>query len=184
MGPGLRAVFLDRDGVLVRSAPYASRPEQIALYPGAAEALIRLEAAGYRRILVTNQSGVARGLIRSEELERLHSHLQSELMARGAALDGIYACPHHPEIDGPCPCRKPAPGLFLRAAAELGLSLGDSYVVGDRWSDIDAGLAAGIRGILVETGHGKEERSAQPARREPVVKDLAAAALWILRDRS
>lgn len=150
--PPRRAVFLDRDGVINHNVHYLRRVEDLALVPGAARAIRALNRAGYRVVVVTNQSAVARGWLTVPELEGLHDALRARLAAEGARLDAIYYCPHHPD-PGPegvaayavaCDCRKPRPGMLLRAARELGLSLADSYLVGDAPSDRAAGEAAGL----------------------------------------
>lgn len=155
------AVFLDRDGTINVEVDYLRRVEDLVLIPGAGRAIARLNRAGYPVIAVTNQSGIARGLLDEPTLKRIHDRLEELLAADGAHLDAIYFCPHHPDHgDVPyrrnCDCRKPAPGLLLRAAEELGLELAGSWVVGDSLRDLEAGRAAGASGILVETGKGVE----------------------------
>ncbi|MBD3235149.1 MAG: HAD-IIIA family hydrolase [Candidatus Eisenbacteria bacterium] len=174
------AVFLDRDGVLVRLVPYLSRVHQLELYPGVAPALATLERAGFALVVVTNQSALARGLLTWPELQRIHRKLREMLHAGGVVLDGIYVCPHHPRWHGPCPCRKPEPGLLLQAADDLGLDLASSYLVGDRLDDVEAAARAGATGILVKTGYGTEEARKPLAVTIPIRDDLPAAAEWIL----
>jgi D-glycero-D-manno-heptose 1,7-bisphosphate phosphatase len=190
--PGRPAVFLDRDGVLLEDAGILTDPAGIRILPGVPEALARLSRAGLALVVVTNQAAVARGLLTEEALGEIHARMAALLSSRGAPpLDGVYACPHHPEATLPayradCACRKPRPGLLIRAAADLGLDLGRSFLVGDRPSDIAAGRAAGCRTVLVETGrHGDPPiRSSEPF--DPGVAadhrcpDLAAAADWIV----
>lgn len=173
-----RAVFLDRDGVLVRQVEgYLTEVEKLELIPGAAEAVAKLRAAGFLAVLVTNQAGVAKGYLSEEELGDIHAELLRRLRERGAELDGIYHCPHAPE-DG-CSCRKPAPGLILRAARELGIDLARSYLVGDASTDVEAAHRAGCFAILVKTGFaGTDGRSQEVP--DAVVPDLAAAADFIL----
>ncbi len=149
------AVFLDRDGTLIEEVGYASRPEHIRILGGVARALIDLADAGYRLIVVTNQSGIARGYMTEDDLERFHDALDRQLHLLGAAVDAYYACPHHPDPDPAprpdlavkCDCRKPKPGLILRAAEDFRLDLSASWTVGDTWRDIAAGQAAGTRTI-------------------------------------
>ncbi|MFZ5478903.1 MAG: D-glycero-alpha-D-manno-heptose-1,7-bisphosphate 7-phosphatase [Myxococcota bacterium] len=148
------AAFLDRDGTLVEEVNYLARPEQLRLIPGVPEALLRLRAAGYALVLVTNQAGVARGYFGLDDVTRVHEALEAML---GLRFDGVYTCPHHPDFTGPCECRKPAPGLLLRAIAELGLDPARSFVVGDKRTDVLAGEPLGVRGYLVRTGHGARE---------------------------
>ncbi len=141
------AVFLDRDGVIVRDSGYPSRWEDLVLLPGAVDAMRRLRQAGYRLVIVTNQSGIGRGLFSEATYQSLSERLQRALQAAGAGVDGVYHCPHRPAPLGAtpgCDCRKPQPGLLLRAARELGLDLAASIMIGDRPSDVQAGRAAGL----------------------------------------
>lgn len=177
-----RAVFLDRDGVLVRLVPYLSRVEEMELHDGVGEHLRRLEEAGFALVVITNQSAVARGILSQSRLEELHRSLREMLAGEGVTLDGVYACPHHPDFTGPCDCRKPEPGLLLRAAEELRLDLSSSYLVGDRWDDLEAARRAGARGILVKTGYGEEESRRRTDAAAPIVEDLQAAVRWILSE--
>jgi D-glycero-D-manno-heptose 1,7-bisphosphate phosphatase len=154
---GQRAVLLDRDGTLVEARHYPSRPEQLVLYPGIAADLRRLQAAGFLLIVITNQSGVARGLFGEAELTVMHNHLRARLGEQGVRIDGVYFCPHHPEgtiaeLAIVCDCRKPAPGMLLRAAREHDIDLGRSWFVGDILDDVEAGRRAGCRTILVDLG--------------------------------
>ncbi|CAL9351112.1 D-glycero-alpha-D-manno-heptose-1,7-bisphosphate 7-phosphatase [Streptomyces sp. enrichment culture] len=148
------AVFLDRDGTLTEPRHYPCRPEDLVLQPGVASPLRALRDAGYALVLVTNQSGLARGLFDRRALDAMHVHLRGLLAASDLALDGIYVCPHHvdgtvPELSVACECRKPAPGMLLRAGRELGLDLRRSWMVGDFLTDVEAGLRAGCRTALV-----------------------------------
>ena len=188
---GAPAVLLDRDGVLVPDDGLLTDPDRLRLLPGVASALAMLAAAGWRLAVVTNQPVVARGLIDEAGLARIHDRLRALLTAAGAPfLDGIFACPHHPEADVAayrlaCACRKPRPGLLLQAAAAHGYDLARSWMVGDRPSDIAAGRAAGCRTILVETGRHADppirgdgyEAGCDPDHR---CRDLLAAADVIL----
>jgi histidinol-phosphate phosphatase family protein len=141
------AVFFDRDGTLMRDVDFASRPEQVELLPGAAEAVRRVTDAGMLAVLVTNQSGIGRGLISPDEFERVHARLVELLAEEGAHLDGAYHCPHAPE-DG-CDCRKPGTGLFVRAAREHDIDLTASWCIGDRWRDVAPAQVLGATGLLV-----------------------------------
>lgn len=179
------AVFLDRDGTIVEDVDYLLRPDQLRLIPGAGAALRRINQAGWRAVVVTNQSVVARGMASEKDLAAVHDRLRAMLAAEGARLDGIYYCPHHPDAgDGPyrraCDCRKPLPGLLQQAARELDLDLAASAMIGDGLRDLEAGAAAGCGMlILVRTGHGAAEESAVRAARlhKPahICDDLAAA---------
>ena len=185
------AVFLDRDGTICEEVGYLNAPEQIRLIPGAGEAIRQLNERGIKAVVVTNQSGVARGFFSEERLGEIHRELSRQIRAEGAFLDAIYFCPHHPtEGKGPrrrpCDCRKPASGLILRAASELGIDLKRSYCVGDRQADLECGMRVGAKGVLVLTGYGKEENSLigdDPGRRpSSVAAGLREAVQWILKD--
>lgn len=152
-----RAVFLDRDGVILEDRGPCWRPDDAALYPYAPAALARLRRAGFSLVVVTNQPVVARGLASLEEVHALHRWLAARLAAEGAAVDRFELCPHHPEATlatwrADCSCRKPRPGMILSAARALGVDLAASELIGDRPSDIAAGLAAGCTTTLVTTG--------------------------------
>lgn len=153
------AIFLDRDGVVIEDAHHLASPAQVRLIPGAADAIAALNRAGWPVVVVTNQSGVARGLFTVGAVEAVHAHLSGQLEGYGARIEAYYYCPHLPTADVEayrleCDCRKPKPGMLLRAAEELGLDLDRSWMVGDRASDLQAGAAAGTRTVLVRTGYG------------------------------
>lgn len=148
------AVFLDRDGTLIEDPGYLGEPDGVVLIPGVPEALRRLREAGFALVVVSNQAGVARGLFSEEDVRAVNDRLQALLASEGAAVDAWYWCPHHQEFGGPCACRKPGTELLERAARDLGLNLGASWMVGDHPTDVQAGQRAGGRGILVLTGHG------------------------------
>ncbi len=156
------AVFIDRDGTLIEDADYLSSPEEIRILPGAIPGLRKLHQAGYLLVIVTNQSGIARGLLSEDDLALIHEHLINQVETLGGTIDAIYYCPHHPtEGDPPyrqeCDCRKPQPGLLYRARDELGLDLSASYLIGDAWRDVEASLAAGVPPIRVPRPSGREE---------------------------
>lgn len=160
---GQAAIFLDRDGTLVHPRHYPSRPEDLILYDGVGSRLAWLQDTGFRLVVVTNQSGLARGLFDAAALSRMHEHLTQQLARDGVRVDAIYHCPHHPDGIVPelairCECRKPAPGMVLRAAAELGLDLARSWFVGDILDDVEAGNRAGCRTVLVDLGTEPEPR--------------------------
>lgn len=165
------AVFLDRDGTLIEDVGYLERPEDVRLLTGVAAALGRLNEAGVPVVVVTNQSGIARGLFTREDFDATEARLDELLEAEGARVDGVYVCPHHPDVDGPCDCRKPASGLYREAAHDLALDLARSFYVGDRWRDVAVALEVGGTPILVATGEGGEGAP----RSIPRVADLAAA---------
>jgi D-glycero-D-manno-heptose 1,7-bisphosphate phosphatase len=152
------AAFLDRDGTLNVDVDYAHRPEQITWIDGALDALRRLNQAGWWVFVVTNQSGVARGLFDEAAVDRLHDWMAADLARRGARIDAFYYCPHHATKGiGPyridCDCRKPAPGLLLRAMAEYPVDVARSFMLGDRMRDVEAGRAAGVASHLYEGGN-------------------------------
>jgi D-glycero-D-manno-heptose 1,7-bisphosphate phosphatase len=153
------AVFLDRDGVIIDDVNYLAFPDQVRILPGSAEAIAALNRAGWPVVVVTNQAGVARGYFSQQAVVRVHRYLAEQLAPFGAAIDAFYFCPHHPEAEIEayrlaCRCRKPRPGMLVRAAAELHLDLTQSWMIGDRESDLEAGAAVGARTILVRTGYG------------------------------
>jgi heptosyltransferase-2 len=187
---GSPAAFLDRDGTIIEEVGYLGNPDGVRLIPGAVEALRRLREAGYRLVLVTNQAGVARGLISEAEVQRVNERVSALLADAGAPLDGVYYCPHHPEHGPPayrrdCECRKPKPGLIHQAVRALGLDPARSVIFGDHASDMALARAfPGMRSVLVLTGHGAEEwqklqRAAQGGP-EHVATDLQAATDWFL----
>jgi D-glycero-D-manno-heptose 1,7-bisphosphate phosphatase len=152
-----QALFIDRDGTLVHPRHYPSQPHELQLYDGIGPGLRRLQRAGFQLIVITNQSGVAHGYFSQADLERMHAHLAGELARLQVRLDGVYYCPHHPdgriaELAIACDCRKPQPGLLVRAAAELQIDLHRSWFVGDILDDVEAGERAGCRTILVDLG--------------------------------
>ena len=179
-GPGQRAVFLDRDGTLNRDTGYIGSPDGFTLLPGAGGAVKRLKEAGLRVVVITNQSGIGRGLFDEAALNAVNARLTELLTLEGALLDGIYYCPHLP--DKGCSCRKPETGLILKAVAELGLDLARSFVVGDKASDMELAKRVGASGVLVLTGAGKEEQGNISAEKGPdhVAKGLPEAASWII----
>ena len=173
-----KAIFLDRDGTMAVDVNYCRRPEQFQLLPRVGEAIALLNRAGLIVVVVTNQSAIGRGDLTEETLGEIHAKMRRELAQAGARIDEIYYCPHLPEAG--CVCRKPACALFHRAATELGVSLPDSYMVGDKAIDILSGRAVGSRTILVRSDQS-------PASTEALAPDyeamtLYAAVIWILRD--
>jgi D-glycero-D-manno-heptose 1,7-bisphosphate phosphatase len=175
------AVFVDRDGTIVIERAYLSDPDDVQLVPGAAEALIALRRAGFALVTVTNQSGIALGLYSEEDYHMVARRLEEVLGAAGVVIDATEHCPHHPDATGPCSCRKPATGMYRRAADALGLDPSQSYYIGDKVTDVLPALELGGRGILVRTGYGSEQEARVP-RRIRVADDLAGAADLILSD--
>jgi D-glycero-D-manno-heptose 1,7-bisphosphate phosphatase len=187
-----RAVFLDRDGTLNVDVGYPRDYGQIKLYPQGVEAVRRINRAGLLALVVTNQSGVGRGLLTEPELWTLHARISESLAARGARIDGWYYCPHYPEstqaaFRKDCDCRKPRPGMGLQAARDFGLDLAGSYMIGDKVEDIEFGRAIGATSVLVLTGYGA--RSAEELRGRTdgptcIAPDILAAVRWVLaRDK-
>jgi D-glycero-D-manno-heptose 1,7-bisphosphate phosphatase len=177
-----RAVFLDRDGTLNEDTGYPAGFGQVHIYPAAFEAVRRLKDAGFAAVVVTHQSGLGRGYFDAAELAELHRRFAEEFARRGAPLDGVYVCPHGPD-DGACSCAKPAPGLGLRAAAELGLDLGASFMVGDKAVDVLFGRNIGAAPVLVQTGYGRAasaELAARGVAPAYTAADILDAAAWIL----
>ncbi len=181
-----RAVFLDRDGVINVDHGYVHKVEDFSFVPGTPAAMRRLQSAGWRLVVVTNQSGLARGLYSMTDYERFTAHLRQQLAASGVHLDAVLHCPHLPDAEvaayrSDCDCRKPGPGMLLRAARELSLDLAASAIVGDRLSDVQAGRAAGVgHCVLVRSGHKLEPVDALQA--DAVYDDLAAFAdVWLAR---
>ncbi len=179
-----RAVFLDRDGTLNVDRAYLTRPDELQLLPGVAEAVRLLQLAGFACVVVTNQSAVGRGMMTDADLQRIHDEMNRQFAADQVTLDGIYACTAAPSLDGiEHPDRKPAPGMLLRAAAELRLDLTQSWIVGDSLRDMVAGQNAGCCGcILVRTGHPIDV--AQMGNEIHIADDLLAAARIILLSQS
>ncbi len=156
-----RAVFLDRDGTINIEKEYLYRVQDFEFIPGVPEAIRLLNQAGIMVVVVTNQSGVARGYYTEEDVENLHRHISGELGHHGAHVDVWLYCPHHPSGRGsyalPCNCRKPLPGMLQEAAVTYDIDLGNSVMIGDKTADIEAGKAAGCRTILVRTGYGADD---------------------------
>jgi D-glycero-D-manno-heptose 1,7-bisphosphate phosphatase len=173
------AVFLDRDGTIIVESDYLADPAGIVLVPGATAALRELAAQGFALIIVTNQSGIARGLYHEEDFQAVQQRLDELLRAEGVEIDAVYHCPHHPDFSGPCDCRKPGPGMYRQAQRNLDIDLARSAYVGDRVKDVEpAGIFGGL-GVLVRTGYGVREEATLPEG-QLVVDDLSAAAKIII----
>lgn len=182
MKTGGRAVFLDRDGVIIAEVDYLRRLEQMRVLRGVPAAMARLREAGFKLVMVSNQSAVARGYLTRTGLENIHRELRRRLASGGARLDGLYYCPHHPAAGRKirCRCRKPATGMIEKARRRFGLDLKRSFLVGDSTTDIKTARNAGCRGVLVRTGKGGRD-GRYKAKPHAVCADLGAAADWILR---
>jgi len=174
-----RAVFLDRDGTIMEDSNYVGDVSRVVLIPTATGALKQLQDAGYRLFIVTNQSGVGRGYFSHEDVAAIHAHLDEQFGRAGVRFDRYYICPHHPEDN--CDCRKPKPKFLLEAAHEYNLDLARCYMIGDRASDIQAGVAAGTKTILVRTGAGRDTQAKQEVKPDFVAEDIGEAATWILK---
>ena len=178
---GRAAVFLDRDGTVVEDPGFLHEPGAVRLLPGAAGAIRRLNDAGWLVITVSNQSGIARGMYPEADYHAVQRRLAELLAADGARLDAALFCPHHPEVSGPCACRKPGTKLFEEARSALGIDVTRSWFVGDRPSDVAPAHVLGGRAVLVLTGQGASHRAAAEALDVPEAVDLAAAVDVIVR---
>ncbi len=188
--PSLRpAVFLDRDGNLNEDVGYLSELSQLTLYPWAIDAVRLLNRAGYLVVVITNQGGIGRGVIRPEFVPDLHAEIDRRLVLGGAKVDAWYYCPHHPEgiVEGlrlQCRCRKPETGMVDDAARDLGIDLTRSWVIGDKWGDVQVGERMGGRSILVRTGWGVLEEAVRPeGQAVEAVCDSLADAVAVVLDR-
>jgi D-glycero-D-manno-heptose 1,7-bisphosphate phosphatase len=180
---------MDRDGTVCDEVGYVNHVSRIRLLPRSAAAIRRAREAGFKTAIVTNQAGVARGYFDEELIHRVHDRVRELLAADGAAVDAIYYCPHHPDAGAPpyrldCDCRKPRPGMLLRARDELGIDLARSYLVGDSMRDVEAGQRVGATTVLVLTGYGRGELEYRSAgwktRPDHIAEDLMDAVEWIL----
>jgi D-glycero-D-manno-heptose 1,7-bisphosphate phosphatase len=184
-----RAIIMDRDGTVCEEVGYVNHVDRIRLLSRSAEAIKAANNAGFQTVVVTNQAGVARGYFAEGLIDEVHDRLREMLAETGARLDGIYYCPHHPEVGAPayrkrCTCRKPSPGMLERARDEMGIDLSASYMIGDTVKDIEAGHRAGTTNVLVLTGYGKGELEYQShawtVQPDHVAADLLDAVAWIL----
>lgn len=181
--PLVKAIFLDRDGTLNEEKEYLHRWEDWVWLPGALHGLKLLTNAGYKLIVVSNQSGIARNYYEESAVLTLNDKINADLGKHGVEIDAFFHCPHHPDLDGICFCRKPAPGMILKAAHDLRIDLAASWLVGDKASDISAAIAAGCQPLLVLTGYGALHQNAIPSD-VPVCANLYEAALYILAHAS
>ena len=188
-----RDVFMDRDGTINDEVGYVNHLVRFVLLPGVGEAIRLLNQHGLKTVIITNQSGVARGYFPESLIHLVHQRMQEFLKREGAYLDGIYYCPHHPDVGSPpyrqkCRCRKPETGLVDEASKSLDLDCSKSYMIGDRGNDLEFAHRIGARGILVLTGYGKGEweycQNRWKVKPEYVAQDLYEAAQWILRQES
>lgn len=172
------AVFLDRDGTINIEKNYLHSVQDWEWVPGAQAAIKLLRDSGYLIVVVSNQAGIARGYYTSADVITLHLHVREELLEAGAGVDAYYWCPHHPDFGSGCNCRKPAPGMLLQAVKDLNIDLAASWMVGDKAIDVQAGLAAGVNSLLVQTGYGEKDMQ-EVAANIPVFASLFQAALHI-----
>lgn len=181
-----RVVFLDRDGTINEEVDDLRRPEDVRLTPGAALAIKRLNQAGFAVVVVSNQSGLARGVFDEMDLAAVQREINRLLSLEGAQVDAYYFCPHHPEgivecYSLLCDCRKPLPGLIYQAVEELNLNLNGSYLIGDRLRDVASGLAAGLTSIMVRSGQTDPPPTGPHEEPHIILDNLAQAVDWILQ---
>lgn len=181
------AVFLDRDGTINEEVGYLDVMDKLRLIPNAPAAIRLLNETGWKTIVVTNQSGVARGLYEESLVEEVHRRINDALKETGAVIDGFYYCPHHPEEGRPpyrqaCSCRKPAAGMLFQAVRDFNIELETSYMIGDTARDMEAAAAAGVKGILVKTGYGLDNLDG-PVTPVYIADDILAAVRWIIEER-
>ncbi|HEV8397828.1 MAG TPA: HAD family hydrolase [Vicinamibacterales bacterium] len=188
---GRPAVFLDRDGTLSEERGYIDRLELLEIFPWTSDAIRLLNRAGFVVVVITNQSAIGRGIIDLPFLQTVHDAFDRHLARSGARVDRYYFCPHHPDARLPefrmvCRCRKPEPGMIEQATTELGLDPSRSFMVGDRLIDVACGHAAGVRSVLVRSGHSAHSGEAPPGLSEPdaILNNLMEAVGWILRSSS
>jgi histidinol-phosphate phosphatase family protein len=175
-----RAVFVDRDGTLVADTGFPRDPAGVTLYAGVGDAVRRLRIADWRIVVVTNQSGIARGLLTLAEYDAVERHIDDLLSREGAHLDATYVCPHYESVTGPCACRKPGTAHYLTAADRFGLELGQCVWIGDRATDLVPATRFGGLGVLVRTGHGREEAAHAVIAGQRVVDSFVEAANLVL----
>jgi D-glycero-D-manno-heptose 1,7-bisphosphate phosphatase len=190
------AIFLDRDGTINEEVGYVESLDMFRIIPAAFEAIRLINLCGLKAVVLSNQAGVAKGLFTEAFVRQTHEYLQAALRQKGAAIDRFYFCPHHPtEGAAPyrknCDCRKPAPGLFLQAARDMDIDLSASYMVGDRYRDMEAAHRAGVKGVLVKTGYGAAilenagpDQETPEGKPEFIAGDILEAVRWILRTRT
>lgn len=180
-----RAALLDRDGTIIPDHAYTRDPDHVTLLPGAAQAIRQLAAAGFPSIVITNQSGIARGLITLEQYHAVRQRLDDLLAVEGAVLADTFTCPHHPDVTGPCGCRKPATGLYERAAMVHDLDLARCLFVGDKARDVIPAVVLGARGVLVRSTNTNDDDLAHArSANQPIVSSLMEAVGLLLGEES
>lgn len=184
-----KAVLLDKDGTVSQDVGYLNDPNNLRLLPGSAEAIKKLNAAGYRVFIVSNQAGIARCLLNESILHAIDKRLVRDLLNQGAIIDEVYYCPHHPDqgyypYRTDCSCRKPDPGMLKKAIEKYQIDVSRSFLIGDKKSDIEAGQKLGLKTVLVLTGYGEQEKEKfmdQPHPPSHIAKDLLNAVNWLLK---
>jgi len=188
-----RAVFIDRDGTISEEVGYINHPSRFHVFPYSAPAIKLLNESGWLAIVVTNQAGVARGYFSEEMIKRVHEQLKQDLENNGARLDAIYYCAHHPSVGEPpyrldCDCRKPKPGLIRQAVEELGIDLEKSWMVGDRYSDVELARNAGVHSAFVMSGYGpgewEHQRGSWKYQPDLIAKNLLEAVAAIISEQA
>jgi D,D-heptose 1,7-bisphosphate phosphatase len=189
-----RAIFLDRDGTINEEVGYLDDLDKLKIIPEAFEAVRLINAAKMKAVIITNQAGVARGLFTEDFVKAVNKYLHAEFLKENALIDAFYYCPHHPtEGNAPyrrgCDCRKPAPGMLFQAAREMNIDLTRSYIIGDRYNDMEAGKKVGVKGILVKTGFGQSllqddgpDKLTDYNQPDFIAADILEAVRWILKD--
>ena len=191
-----RAIFLDRDGTINEEVGYIEHLDRLRIIPEAYEAIRLINVSSFMAIVVTNQAGIAKGLFNEAFVKQTNERLQEFLGQKGAAIDAFYFCPHHPTEGVPpyrrvCGCRKPAPGLFYQAARDMDIDLAASYMIGDRYRDMEAAHRAGMKGVLVKTGYGADvlgnigpDQETPETRPDHIAENILKAVHWILENRT
>jgi D,D-heptose 1,7-bisphosphate phosphatase len=183
-----KAIFLDRDGTIVVDVGYMNNPSQIEFIPGSIDALKKINASGYKAVVITNQAGVARGLLTEDMLQTIDKTLHKHILSGGAHLDALYYCPHHAEhghypYKQACECRKPHPGLLKKAERDLKIDLAQSFMIGDRTSDIEAGKRVGTKTVLILNDANRGEEKNLKEQPDHIAKNLLEAVNWILNGK-
>lgn len=181
-----KAVFIDRDGTIVEDVGYMSSPDQIKFIDGSIEAIKMLNESGYKVVIISNQAGVARGILTESALQTIDKTIKKNILNGGAYIDANYYCPHHPEhgtnhYKRECDCRKPNPGMIKKAEKDLSIDLSESFMIGDKAIDLESGWKAGTKAILVLTGYGKDEKNKVDGGADHIAGDLLEAARWIVK---
>jgi D-glycero-D-manno-heptose 1,7-bisphosphate phosphatase len=180
-----KAVFLDRDGTIIEDVGYLNNPQHIKFIDGSIDAIKKLNESGYKVVVITNQAGIARGLITEDMLQTIDKTLHKWILSGGAHLDSIYYCPHHPEhgvhpYKQDCTCRKPHPGLIKKAEKDLDIDLSQSFMIGDKATDVEAGQRAGTKAIFVRSGPREKEEGKIKEKPDHIAENLADAVNWLL----